>query len=135
MLKDQKEIGVIDFQGALHGPLTYDLGSLLKDCYQDNSPEWIRKKALQQKSVYEAELKTTWADETFLKWMDWTGLQRHLKVLGLFRRLHVRDGKQRYLKDMPRVWGYAHAVLQAYPELSELMTWLEQFEIWNSYAS
>ena len=135
MLKEQTEIGVIDFQGALHGPLTYDLGSLLKDCYQDNSMEWIRKKALQQKVVYEASLETAWEDATFLKWMDWTGLQRHLKVLGLFRRLYLRDGKDRYLKDMPRVWNYANAVLQSYPELSALKSWLEQFETWNNYHS
>ena len=135
MLNDETEIGVIDFQGALLGPLTYDLGSLLKDCYQDNSIEWVRGKALQQKSVYEAALKTTWEDETFLRWMDWTGLQRHLKVLGLFRRLHVRDGKDRYLKDLPRVWNYANEVLQGYSELADLKSWLETFEIWNSYQS
>jgi aminoglycoside/choline kinase family phosphotransferase len=133
MLKESTEIGIIDFQGALFGPLTYDLGSLLKDCYQDNSIHWIYDKALQQKSAYERAFNVQWDDNLFLKWMDWTGLQRHLKVLGLFRRLFVRDGKDRYLNDLPRVWNYANDVLQNYSELKSLKVWLEKFDVWNSY--
>ena len=133
LILQNQQIGVIDFQGALYGPLTYDLGSLLKDCYQDNELDWIYRKALQQKQVYEEAFDTKWEDGVFLKWMDWTGLQRHLKVLGLFRRLYVRDGKDRYLKDLPRVWNYANDVLQKYSELAELKNWLEEFEIWNTY--
>lgn len=133
MLGQGKEIGVIDFQGAMQGPLTYDLGSLLKDCYQDNEAGWIQGKALSQKARYEKAFATTWEEADFLRWLDWTGLQRHLKVLGLFRRLHVRDGKDRYLKDMPRVWNYANDVLGRYPELASFQGWLETFETWNSY--
>ncbi len=133
MLGGEREIGVIDFQGAMHGPLTYDLGSLLKDCYQDNGADWIRGQALLQKARYEDAFNTAWEDADFLRWLDWTGLQRHLKVLGLFRRLHVRDGKDRYLKDMPRVWNYANDVLDRYPALAKFKSWLESFDIWNSY--
>ena len=133
MIEEGKEIGVIDFQGAMQGPLTYDLGSLLKDCYQDNPADWIRRQALGQKVRYEEAFHAQWEDKEFLKWLDWTGLQRHLKVLGLFRRLHVRDGKDRYLKDLPRVWGYANDVLERYPELSGFLEWIETFETWKEY--
>ena len=133
LLNKMSEIGVIDFQGAFYGPLTYDLGSLLKDCYQDNPLDWVQTKALQQKLVYEEAFQAKWEDAQFLKWMDWTGLQRHLKVLGLFQRLYKRDGKDKFLKDLPQVWKYTNEVLLSYPELSDLREWLEQFEIWNSY--
>ncbi|MBT3469545.1 MAG: phosphotransferase [Opitutae bacterium] len=134
LVLDEERPGVIDFQGALHGPLTYDLISLLRDCYKDNPTDWVEKKALQQKARYEAALEMSWSDNEFLKWMDWTGLQRHLKVLGLFRRLHMRDGKASYLKDLPRVWGYAHEILCRYNELSALRKFSESFQTWKAVA-
>jgi aminoglycoside/choline kinase family phosphotransferase len=135
LVLEEGRTGVIDFQGALHGPLTYDLASLLRDCYQDNSREWVERKALQQKARYEADLAMNWTDDEFLRWMDWTGLQRHLKVLGLFRRLHLRDGKDSYLKDLPRVWSYAREVLDRYDELSVLKNFSESFQTWKAIAA
>jgi aminoglycoside/choline kinase family phosphotransferase len=135
LVLEEGRAGVIDFQGALHGPLTYDLASLLRDCYQDNPREWVERKALQQKARYEADLAMTWTDDKFLRWMDWTGLQRHLKVLGLFRRLHLRDGKDSYLKDLPRVWNYAREVLDRYDELSVLKNFSESFQTWKAIAA
>ena len=124
-------LGVIDFQGAFSGPLTYDLVSLLRDCYQDNSRKWVEKRALLQKARLEDVLSMEWPDEQFMKWMDWTGLQRHLKVLGLFRRLQLRDNKDRYLQYLPRVKGYAEDVLCRHAELSKLRAFIESFETWK----
>ena len=132
---DGGRVGVIDFQGALQGPLTYDLASLLRDCYQDNPTPWVEYKALQQKRRFELALGQQWTDEQFLLWLDWTGLQRHLKVLGLFNRLCIRDGKPSYMKDLPRVWAYAQEVLGKYPELAPLRLFVEGFNAWNEAAA
>ena len=114
--------GVIDFQGALNGPVTYDPVSLLRDCYVDNDEDWIREKALAHKSnLVEADLLSDdLPDETFLRWFDFTGLQRHLKCIGIFHRLKLRDGKDGYLADVPRVLSYARTVLARWPELEPL---------------
>ena len=86
LLLDGGRAGVIDFQGAMSGPLTYDLASLLRDCYQDNPRDWVEWKAIQYKKRIEEALSLDLDDDQFLRWLDWTGLQRHLKVLGLFNR-------------------------------------------------
>jgi hypothetical protein len=120
--------GVIDFQGALHGPLTYDPVSLLRDCYVDNDEEWIAAKALFHKSglVESGVLPGELSDEAFLRWFDFTGLQRHLKCIGIFHRLKLRDGKGTYLADVPRVLRYAKIVLSRWPELQSLRSLVEQ---------
>ena len=114
--------GVIDFQGALRGPITYDPVSLLRDCYLDNDEEWIRAKVLLHKNrLIEANLvPSALADEDFLRWFDFVGLQRHLKCIGIFHRLKLRDGKDGYLADVPRVLRYVRAALPRWPELKEL---------------
>ena len=114
--------GVIDFQGALHGPVTYDPVSLLRDCYVDNDEDWIREKALAHKSnLVEVNLiPDDLPDKTFLRWFDYTGLQRHLKCIGIFHRLKLRDGKDGYLADVPRVVRYVKTVLARWPELEPL---------------
>ena len=116
--------GVIDFQGALRGPVTYDPVSLLRDCYVDNDDNWIRAKALRHKNaLVTAELlPTTLADEDFLRWFDFVGLQRHLKCIGIFHRLKLRDGKGGYLADVPRVLGYVRQALSRWPELKKLQS-------------
>src|SRR3546814_5098438 len=87
--------GIIDFQGALHGPITYDLASLLRDCYI----VWDRARVEAWAESYRLRLRDArliWANvdrERFLRWFDLTGLQRHIKVLGIFSRLCHRDGK------------------------------------------
>lgn len=122
MLTRHRRPGVIDFQGALYGPLTYDLVSLLRDCYiawdatrVDTWREGYRHR------LVEAGLLDAGVDaERFRRWFDLAGLQRHLKVLGIFCRLALRDGKPGYLADLPRVLGYVLDVAARYPELADL---------------
>jgi aminoglycoside/choline kinase family phosphotransferase len=114
--------GIIDFQGALAGPITYDLASLLRDCYIT----WPRERVEAWAESYRVQLRQAGLiDEAvdaaaFLRWFDLTGLQRHIKVLGIFCRLHYRDGKHGYLADLPRVFDYVIDVAAGYPELQPL---------------
>jgi aminoglycoside/choline kinase family phosphotransferase len=112
--------GIIDFQGAVAGPLAYDLASLLRDCYiaWDNArvEAWAESYRRQLRA---AGLLDDGIDAArFLRWFDLIGLQRHVKVLGLFCRLCYRDAKAGYLADLPRVLGYVLDVAGRYPELS-----------------
>ncbi|MBV1878639.1 MAG: phosphotransferase [Pseudomonadales bacterium] len=117
----QPGVGIIDFQDAVFGPMTYDLVSLLKDCYWRFSREqvitWVR--------AFWQQLNQSVNFEQFLKWFDLMGLQRHLKCAGIFSRLYLRDGKQGYLGDIPRVIEYMLEVAQLYPELVEFGLWLK----------
>jgi N-acetylmuramate 1-kinase len=120
--------GIIDFQGALRGPITYDLASLLRDCYivwdRERVESWVEDYRLRLQA---AKLIDTTVDrERFLRWFDLIGLQRHIKVLGLFCRLGYRDGKLDYLNDLPRVYDYVISVARGYPELTGLVALLER---------
>ena len=125
------KIGVIDFQGAMHGPVTYDLVSLLKDCYVGNYEDWIAEEvsSFQQALEQDNSSMDQISDDEFLRLFDLTGLQRHLKCIGIFHRLKIRDGKDGYLKDVPLVRWYVDAVLERYPELSGIQELYEQAEI------
>ncbi len=118
---DSAAPGVIDFQDAVIGAVTYDLVSLLKDCYIN----WSRQKIEAWVNYYYAEaeslgiIKGVGFDE-FLRWFDLMGLQRHLKVAGIFSRLKYRDGKTGYLKDIPRTMDYVFDVIERYPEFKPL---------------
>jgi aminoglycoside/choline kinase family phosphotransferase len=119
--------GVIDFQDAVIGAVTYDLVSLLKDCYID----WPRQKIEAWVKYYHAEIESlgiinavSFAE--FLRWFDLMGLQRHLKVAGIFSRLKHRDGKTGYLKDIPRTMDYVWDVLERYPEFKPLHNMLSE---------
>ena len=109
--------GVIDFQDAVIGPITYDLVSLLKDCYI----RWPVELVAKWREGYYWRLKeqglVTCCSSTFLRWFDLMGLQRHLKAIGIFARLHLRDGKSGYLNDIPRTLEYVVEVAENYPEL------------------
>ena len=111
-------VGVIDFQDAVLGPVTYDLVSLYKDCYI----EWPRADVVRWVELHRKALHGSGFDvgdaEQFLRWFDLMGLQRHLKVLGIFARLWYRDGKRGYLADLPLVLRYVLQVTSAYPELA-----------------
>lgn len=113
--------GVIDFQDAVVGPVTYDLVSLLRDCYISWPAQRVRGWAL---GYYElAQQSGVLRDEDegeFLRWFDLMGVQRHLKAAGIFARLNIRDGKPGYLADIPRTLGYITEVAADYPELSFL---------------
>lgn len=119
--------GVIDFQDAVIGPLTYDLVSLLKDCYI----EWPDEKVESWMTAYanmavEVGILAPVSLETFRRWFVLMGLQRHIKVLGIFCRLSLRDNKHAYLNDLPLVLRYVGKALKQVPELSEFRSWFEQ---------
>ncbi|MET0356549.1 MAG: phosphotransferase [Cellvibrio sp.] len=125
LIRSDKSLGVIDFQGALWGGCTYDLVSLLRDCYIRWPTEQIQQLALlyRQSAVNAGLLPPSINEATYLRWFDWLGLQRHIKVLGIFARLHLRDQKSHYLKDLPLVIRYTLEVAQAYPELKVFADW------------
>ena len=133
IVRDDGSLGIIDFQGAMHGPLTYDLVSLLRDCYVDNDPDWIDQQVLAFHQTSKAS-NLALADVTenqFLRWFDLAGLQRHLKCVGIFHRLKIRDHKPEYLKDVPRVLGYINHVLDRNPDLENLRKLVNQATILN----
>jgi len=121
MVSDAPNPGILDFQDAVYGPVTYDLVSLLKDCYIDWSSERVESWALGyfRLAVQTGVLKNE-TEAHFLRWFDLMGVQRHLKAAGIFARLHVRDGKSGYLGDIPRTLGYILKLEKAYPELEGL---------------
>jgi aminoglycoside/choline kinase family phosphotransferase len=118
--------GVIDFQDALRGPIGYDLVSLLKDCYIS----WSRERVERWVRGYRRVLGNLGAnvgdsEYQFLRWFDVIGVQRHVKVLGIFARLWHRDRKIGYLADLPLVLDYVLDACRRYPELVEFGRWLE----------
>ncbi|WKB50985.1 aminoglycoside phosphotransferase family protein [Eleftheria terrae] len=124
---DSGNPGVIDFQDAVWGPITYDLASLLRDAYveweEEQQIDWAVRywqKARKAGLPVSADFGEFWRD------FEWMGLQRHLKVLGIFCRLYHRDGKDGYLKDLPLVWRYAHRVAARYNVLTPLAQLLER---------
>jgi aminoglycoside/choline kinase family phosphotransferase len=109
--------GILDFQDAVWGPVTYDLASLLKDCYIAWPPARVRQWVLEyRESLLETGFKLNADAAQFLRWFDLVGLQRHIKVLGIFARLFYRDGKSQYLRDLPRVLAYTRDTALMYPE-------------------
>ena len=124
LAKADGSLGVIDFQDAVVGPVTYDLASLLRDCYVRLPPAEVRRWALAYGDMaLDAGIMTRVSADDFLCDFDWVGLQRHIKVLGIFARLHLRDGKSNYLPDLPRVIGYVQEVADQYPELQDFAAW------------
>ncbi|MCS3459820.1 aminoglycoside phosphotransferase family protein [Aeromonas sp. BIGb0445] len=123
------ELAIIDFQDMVMGPLSYDLVSLLKDCYV-RWPDEVLEQGMQlgYARLSQAGLLGELDYVSFLRHADLTGMQRHLKAAGLFTRLYHRDGKSGYLKDIPRTLGYVVDVCElhgtAYPVLAEFGEWL-----------
>src|SRR3990170_2213681 len=122
--------GILDFQDAVLGPVTYDLVSLLRDCYiawpRARVEEWVKgyhDLALQSGLPVGAD------DAVFLRWFDLMGVQRHLKATGIFARLNHRDGKPGYLGDIPRTLGYVREVSARYPELQPLQALLRELKL------
>ena len=112
--------GILDFQDAVRGPITYDAVSLLKDCYIAWPPDRVRKWLMHYRARLLASGFPLPGDEAdFVRWFDLMGLQRHIKVLGIFARLHYRDGKPGYLRDLPRVLDYVRSAAAAYPDTAE----------------
>jgi aminoglycoside/choline kinase family phosphotransferase len=127
LVRPEGNPGIVDLQDAVRGPVTYDLVSLLKDCYV----VWPRKQMLAWLDRYRAGAQAAGIDvgrdrDEFLRWFDRMGLQRHLKVLGIFARLWHRDGKPGYLGDLPRVLDYTLEVTGATAELAEFDRYLRR---------
>ena len=120
--------GVVDFQDAVLGPITYDLASLVRDCYirWDDARARGWAEAHRQRLIDAGALDPRIDAARWQRWFDLTGLQRHLKVLGIFCRLWYRDGKRGYLADLPRVWHYVRGVASGYPELRDFLALLER---------
>ena len=124
ILPETGDLGIIDFQDAVAGPVTYDLVSLLRDCYLD-WPQALVYQWLDDFAAGSPHLQGVSSGQ-LRQWFDWMGLQRHLKVLGIFARLHVRDAKSDYLQFLPRVFAYICEVCRVYPELHNLYGWLQE---------
>ncbi len=118
--------GILDFQDAVYGPITYDLASLFKDAYikwdEAQGMDWLIR---YWEKARKAGLPVRADFGDFYRDYEWMGVQRHLKVLGIFARLYHRDGKDGYLKDMPLVFGYLYQACTRYGELKPLQALLE----------
>jgi len=130
MIEAGGELAVIDFQDAVAGPVTYDLASLLRDCYIRWPREAVERWALAYRERLQASgLPGAVAPRQFLRWFDLMGLQRHIKVLGTFARLYLRDGKKAYLDDLPLVTRYVLETSGRYaaeePALGAFHDWFE----------
>ncbi|MCC7005475.1 MAG: phosphotransferase [Ottowia sp.] len=127
MVTSDNSPGILDFQDAVYGPITYDLVSLWRDAYIDweeaQQIDWLARYWTQAKQKG-LPVPTDFGE--FYRDYEWMGLQRHLKVLGIFSRLYHRDGKKAYLQYLPRVFTYAHQVTQRYREFKPLLTLLDQ---------
>jgi len=128
LIVERNNPGIIDFQGALSGPITYDLASLLRDAYivwpRERVEVWVEsyRQRLLKADVIDEKIDR----ERFLRWFDLTGLHRHIRVLGQFYRLWYRDGKPGYLADVPRVYHYVVSVAERYAELADFVALLKR---------
>ncbi len=122
MMETGRKLVIIDYQDARRGGLTYDLVSILKDVYVRFDPKQMEKLALEFKMLKGVDV----SDEQFIRWFDFTGLQRHLKILGIFARLDIRDKKSRYLNDIPVTLQYIDEVCQKYKALKPLGEFLKR---------
>lgn len=121
--------GVLDFQDAVEGPITYDIVSLLRDAFISWPEEQVLDWAVRYwERARGAGLPVEPDFGEFWRAFEWMGLQRHLKVLGIFARLHYRDGKSGYLQDTPRFLGYARATARRYRPLAPLARLLDEIE-------
>ncbi len=127
MLTPRDEIVVIDYQDARVGAITYDLVSLLRDCYISFDREQIEALALSFRDKKGLSVD----DTTFIRWFDYMGLQRHIKVLGIFARLSIRDGKDGYLDDIPQTLDYILSIAQKYPQTKALVEIFDKLDIIN----
>ena len=129
MVTAEQNPGILDFQDAVHGAITYDLVSLLKDAYIEWDEEQIIDWAVRYwQPAKKAGLPVPQDFSEFYRDFEWMGAQRHIKVLGIFARLYHRDGKQAYLKDMPLVMHYLRKTCERYVELRPLLKVLNQLE-------
>ena len=121
--------GILDFQDAVHGPISYDIACLYRDAFLSWDEEVVLDGTIRYwEKARRASLPVPSDFAQFWRDVEWMGLQRHLKVLGIFARLHYRDGKARYLDDTPRFVGYVRHAVSRYDELAPLGRLLDQVE-------
>jgi aminoglycoside/choline kinase family phosphotransferase len=129
MVTETKNPGILDFQDAVFGPITYDLASLFRDAYIEwEEPEQMDWVIRYWEMARKAGLPVQNEFGDFYRDFEWMGLQRHIKVLGIFARLCHRDGKDGYLKDMPLVFKYTRKVAERYISLKPLVRLLDKVE-------
>lgn len=129
-------LGVLDFQDAVYGPITYDIASLLRDAFISWEEDFVIDVTVRywekarRAGLLGARSASGWGDDfgEFYRAVEWMGLQRHLKVAGIFARLTLRDGKPRYLADAPRFIAYIRATATRYRELAPLLRLVDQIE-------
>jgi aminoglycoside/choline kinase family phosphotransferase len=122
MLLPDNKIGILDFQDACIGPVTYDLVSLLRDCYIAWPEKLVTKLALQYKDQLDLQV----GDREFMRWFDLMGLQRHLKALFIFARKYKRDNNANYLQHIPRTLNYIAQESRFYPQCHAFNRWLHE---------
>jgi aminoglycoside/choline kinase family phosphotransferase len=131
-------LGVLDFQDAVYGPITYDIASLMRDAFLSWEEDFCLDITIRYwEKARKAGLPVGHDFGDFYRGVEWMGLQRHLKVAGIFARLTLRDGKAQYLADTPRFINYLHATCARYRELKPLLRLIERvegFETANSYT-
>ena len=122
-------MGVLDFQDAVHGPITYDIGSLMRDAFLSWDEDFVLDITIRYWDKARAAGLPVGSDfGAFYRGVEWTGLQRHLRVTGIFARLTLRDGKPRYLADTPRFIGYMRTTAARYRELKPLLRLIDKVE-------
>ncbi len=130
MLCAERNPGVLDFQDAVFGPITYDVVSLFRDAFISWEPEFERNCIRNYWEKAQAAHLPVGSDfAKFYEDLEWMGVQRHLKVLGIFARLHYRDGKPHYLQDAPRFLAYLRSVITRHSELAPLAHLLDKLEV------
>ncbi len=127
--QQETRLGVLDFQDAVYGPITYDIASLMRDAFLSWDEEFVLDITVRYwQRAQQAGLPVDPDFGEFYKAVEWMGLQRHLKVAGIFARLTLRDGKPRYLADTPRFLAYIRATASRYRELAPLLRLVDEVE-------
>ena len=125
----ERRLGVLDFQDAVHGPITYDIACLMRDAFLSWDEEFVLDVTVRYwEQARKAHLPVGEDFGEFYRAVEWMGLQRHLKVAGIFARLTLRDGKPKYLADAPRFIAYIRATAHRYRELVPLLRLIDEVE-------
>ncbi|AFT67791.1 aminoglycoside phosphotransferase family protein [Cycloclasticus sp. P1] len=136
MVTQKNNPGVIDFQDAVVGPISYDLVSLYRDCYIN----WPDEKIYAWLDAFLQQRKQRGCSDDFdslrfYQWFDWMGVQRHMKAVGIFSRLLLRDGKKGYLKDIPRTLAYITRVCSRYETLKPLADLINKYQLMKRFTT
>ena len=122
-------LGILDFQDAVYGPITYDIASLMRDAFLTWDEEFVLDITVRYwEKALKAGLPVNADFGEFYRAVEWMGLQRHLKVAGIFARLTLRDGKPKYLADAPRFIAYIRSTAGRYRELAPLLRLVDEIE-------